>query len=102
MVAFVTSDLPPNIVTVEQLTCWGLTVLNDLAGNLTYEPDIGVVDFVAQCSPVQIYRGPNAGWRLESRTSFPMVGGEWRRTGKIWAQVTPIIATPLPAAYRAA
>ncbi|MBW4653981.1 MAG: hypothetical protein KME20_13235 [Kaiparowitsia implicata GSE-PSE-MK54-09C] len=102
MVAFAASDLPPNIDSIEKLAIWSATILNDLAGSQTYEPDAGVIDFLAQAAPVQVFRGPNVGWRYEFRVSVPIGTGDFRRAGKIWSYAQPLSSAALPVAYRSA
>ncbi|MGG6296299.1 hypothetical protein ACQ4M4_18065 [Leptolyngbya sp. AN02str] len=101
MTAFSTGDVPATINTFEKLCVWALSIENDLNGTLTYEPEAGTTDFVAQALPLQIYRGPNIGWRFEGRISIPMGSGDWRRgPGKIWTYAQELSTTALPSAYR--
>jgi hypothetical protein len=100
MVAFVTADIPSSINTLEKLTVWSCTILNELFPTQTAIEATGNANRTAESGPFLITAVDPPQWRIISRTSIP-VNGQWRRgTGKIWTFVQDLGTASIPTEYK--
>lgn len=101
MVAFnASSDLPANIVTVEQLLAWCQRVLVSTSPSLLITEVSGASpELAVSCSPFPVLTDPNDYHdRLICRASLRLVDN-WDAL-KLWLAVAEISTSPIPAQYR--
>jgi len=99
MVLWVPSDVPAGVNSLEKLSVWSSTILNDLFPTLTAIESTGVADRVAQSAPFFITASDPATWRVISRTSIPLQP-TWRRSSKLWLFANDIGSSSIPTEYK--
>lgn len=101
MVAFSTTDLPPNINTVEALAVWATRVLTYLHYQQEIQEAPGIVEKVAlsQQFPLQVNGAYE--WRIVGRVSCKLAP-EYTAGGKIWAHVIPLSNASIPSDFKSA
>lgn len=99
MTAFVTTDIPATIDTLEKLAVWCGTVLNNLNPDLTAIEAPGVSELVATAHPYAVTASGVFEWRMITRQSIKL-NPNWQRTGKVWVHAQPLSTTSLPADFR--
>ena len=100
MTDFSINDLPATINTVEKLTVWGTTILNDLYPELTIIEAPGQAVRNAQAAPIQITATNPSSWAYVARVTIPL-SGTWRRADRIWLPVQNLGTSPIPSEYKA-
>ena len=101
MVAFNrTTDLPANIVTLEQLIAWSMATMNAIAPDLLISEIAGSSpELVVSCSPFPVLTDPaDYHVRLIYRASIRL-SNDWN-TGKIWLAAQQLSTKSIPAAYK--
>ena len=100
MVAFLTTDIPSSINSLEKLSVWSSSILNELFPSTTAIEATGSANRVAESGPFYIAAVDPPVWRVISRQSVPL-NGQWRRgTGKIWTFVQDIGSASIPTEYK--
>lgn len=99
MVAFVKSDIPDSINTLEKLAVWAGTVLNDLHTGLSVVESSDYMERAAQSAPYLITAVDPAVWRVITRTSIELQP-QWRRSGKIWEYAKELSTQSIPTEFK--
>uniref|UniRef100_A0A832M257 Uncharacterized protein n=1 Tax=Oscillatoriales cyanobacterium SpSt-402 TaxID=2282168 RepID=A0A832M257_9CYAN len=100
MTAFVPSDIPASVNTVEELAIWSLTILNELFPNVTVTEAPGRSNRAAECSPFYLDSATPPGWYTIGRLVVPMQS-TWRQSAnKPWATINELGTTAIPAGYK--
>ena len=99
MTAFVTTDLPASVNTVEKLAVWTASVLNYLYPDDTATEAAGVAQRTCQAGPVEITAVSPTVWRHISRLSIPL-NRNWIRDGEQWEQAQDIGSSAIPAEFK--
>lgn len=95
MVAFSVNDLPPTINTVEALSAWCTTVLNNLHFQMEIQEAPGVLEKVATSQPFPVVINSQYQWRYTGRVSLPL-NPSYQMTGKIWQHVGVLSNASIP------
>lgn len=99
MTAFVTTDLPATVDTIEKLAVWAGVVLNNLNPDLVAVEAPGISELVATAHPYAVTASGVFEWRLITRQSIKL-NPNWQRAGKIWIHAEPISTLALPQDFR--
>lgn len=99
MTAFVTSDLPATIDSLEKLAVWVGVCLNNLNPDLTAIEAPNISELVATAHPYAVTASGVFEWRMITRQSIKL-NSNWQRAGKIWIHAQPISTTALPPDFR--
>lgn len=99
MVAFVRTDIPDSVNTVEKLAVWAETLLQHLHPELTAIEAAGALDRVAISQPWFISVSSPPTWRVISRTSIAL-NANWQRGGKIWTFAQELSAATIPSEFK--
>lgn len=99
MTAFIPSDIPASVNTVEEVIVWGATLMNELYPNSTVTESPGRSNRSIECAPFYLDSATPAGWYTIGRFVLPMPAN-WRQSGKPWATITEIGTIAIPAGYK--
>lgn len=100
MTAFVTTDLPASVNTVEKLAVWSATVLNHLYPDLTAIEENGQAELTAQASPFLINAVSPSQWRNIQRLSIPLDRNWQRGNDGIWASCQDLGSSAVPTEFK--
>jgi hypothetical protein len=95
MVAFVASDIPSTVNTIESLNVWTGAILNNLHFQQEVQEAPGIVEKVAVSQNFPINNNGTYEWRQVTRTSVK-VNSTFQQTGKIWQHVVPLSNATIP------
>lgn len=99
MTAFTSSDLPPQINTLEKVAAWATATLSALYPSEFVIEAPRVEEQVATSNPFQILATGTPDWRLISRTSLKMPD-DWQGRGRPWELVEEIGTLPIPTKFK--
>ena len=99
MVAFSAADLPASINSVEKLSVWATTVLNNLHFQQTIQEAPGVIERVAVSQPFPITSTEPYKWRYVGRVSVEL-SSNWQGNGKVWEHAQPLSASTIPLDFK--
>jgi hypothetical protein len=95
MVAFVVSDIPSSINTVEALSVWCCAVLNNLHFQQEIQEAPGIIEKVAVSQSFPINNNGVYEWRHVSRSSVK-INSTYQQSGKLWQHVVPLSNASIP------
>lgn len=99
MVAFVASDIPATVNTVEALNVWTAAILNNLHFQMEIQEAPGIVEKVAVSQNFPINNNGVYEWRQVSRTSVK-INSTFQGAGKIWSHVVPLSNATIPTDFK--
>jgi hypothetical protein len=100
MTAFLPSDIPAEINTVEKLAVWAATLLTYLNTDLTSVEATGSQTKTCSAGPFHVSASDPAVWRHISRISV-VVEKEWQGSpNQIWNYVREFNTAPIPAIFK--
>lgn len=100
MTAFVISDIPASVNTLEELAVWSLSILNELYPATTIVEAAGRSSKMAECAPFYLDAAQTPSWVMIGRIVLPMAP-TWRQgTVKPWATIGEIGQLSIPAGYK--
>ncbi|NEQ20651.1 MAG: glucose-6-phosphate dehydrogenase [Microcoleus sp. SIO2G3] len=100
MVAFVRTDLPASIDTVEKLAVWACAVLQELHPSTSVVEATGIAERVATAAPFYITASQPEAWRFIGRVSLEMPLNWQSTSGKLWTDVVPLSNLAIPADFK--
>ena len=95
MVAFVASDIPATVNTIEALNVWTGAILSNLHFQQEVQEAPGIVEKVAVSQNFPINNNGVYEWRQVTRTSVK-VNATFQGTGKIWQHVVALSNATIP------
>jgi hypothetical protein len=99
MVAFVPSDMPSTLNTVEAVNVWSAAILSNLHFQQEIQEAPGIVEKVAVSQNFPINVNGVYEWRQVSRTSVKL-NSTFQGTGKIWNHVVPLSNASIPQDFK--
>lgn len=100
MTAFVTSDIPASVTTVEELAAWSCSILAELNPALSLQTSAAALETVAAVQTFDFQFQQENPERLVCLVYLPLLP-TWRGTGKIWANgIATLSDTAIPAVYK--
>jgi hypothetical protein len=101
MTAFVTSDIPASITTLEQLAVWVTTVLSVLNPETTVEEIKGQLVYVATANQFYMPDAPQGErYRHAARLSIKMDSAYRTEANKVWTYAQPLSTAAIPASMK--
>lgn len=100
MVAFLTTDLPTSINSVEKLNVWSSWVLQHLHPTMTVIESSGNAQLAVTSSPFFVTVSDPAVWRLISRSSISLNSNWQRGAGKIWTFANDLSSASIPTEFK--
>lgn len=98
MVAFVRTDIPDGVNTVEKLAVWVNTLLQHLHPEQMVIEAAGGSDRACISQPWYIPASNPPTWRVISRTSIA-ISSNWQRGGKIWVNAQELSGSIIPTEF---
>ncbi len=99
MTAFVPSDLPTSINTVEEVAIWALSILSENYPLSTVIESPGRPSRQVTCSPYFMSSADPVGWYVIGRCTLKLAD-TWRQSGQMFGQIQEIGNTPIPSGYK--
>lgn len=99
MVAFVTTDIPSSVNSVEKLAVWCATILNHNFKSQTAIEATGSAQRTATAAPFEITAVDPPVWRHISRLSIGL-DPNWVRGGKIWNFAQDLGSAAIPTEFK--
>lgn len=98
MVAFSPANLPSSVNTVEKLSVWAASILQELHFQMEIQEAPGVIEKVAVAQPFPVNLNGAYSHRIACRTSIP-ISTTYLQGGKIWTYAQDLSNASIPASY---
>jgi hypothetical protein len=100
MTAFVPSDLPAEVNTVEKLHVWASSVLGNLYTDATVIEAPGTGVRVVSCGPYLLTAETPSTWRFISRLTLALDKNWVGANNQLWNSVQEIGQAPIPVSFK--
>lgn len=98
MTAFLTTDIPNSVNTVEELLIWAASILSEQYAELTVIESPGKPNRQITCSPYYLGSATDPGWYVIARATLK-VNDSWRQSGRLFEEVNEVGSLPIPNGY---
>lgn len=100
MVAFTPTDIPSSINSVEKLTVWCATILQNLHPELTVIEAAGQNQLAQTAAPYFITVSDPPVWRYVARSSIQLNSNWQRGSSKLWTHAIDLSSQSIPTEFK--